>query len=57
MSISHLVSTLSQKGATPLSIASEKGHTATVDLLLRNGADPNKSRKVSEAMLLETHCT
>ena len=37
----------SQDGATPLFIASEKGHSTIVDLLLRHEADPNIARNVS----------
>lgn len=32
-----------QDGATPLLISSQEGHGACVDLLLENGADPNRS--------------
>ena len=37
----------SQDGATALNIASQNGHTSAVDVLLRNGADPNIARVVS----------
>ena len=36
-----------QDGNTPLIMASQNGHTITVDVLLRNGADPNIARNVS----------
>ena len=36
-----------QDGHTPLIMASQEGHTSTVDVLLRNGADPNIARNVS----------
>ena len=44
--IVHL-SIVSQDGATPLNIASQEGHTKVVDVLLKNGADPNLSNAVS----------
>ena len=37
---------LTQDGATPLYIASEKGHSDTVNTLIRNGANINQSTKV-----------
>ena len=36
-----------QDGATPLSMASQNGHTSVVDVLLRHGADPNLAKAVS----------
>ena len=36
-----------QDGNTPLFMASQNGHTSTVDVLLRNGADSNIARNVS----------
>ena len=36
----------SQDGVTPLYMASQEGHTTTVDVLLRQGADPNIANKV-----------
>ena len=42
----HL-STVSQDGATPLLMASEYVHLKVVDVLLKNGADPNLARQVS----------
>ena len=44
--------THSQDGATALSMASENGHASTVNVLLRNGADPNIVDKVSALCLL-----
>ena len=44
--IAQLSSTL-QDGFTPLYVASDKGHTSIVDVLLRNGADPNLAVTVS----------
>ena len=44
--IAHLSSTL-QDGYTPLYVASQNGHTSIVDVLLRNGADPNLALTVS----------
>ena len=41
------LSSLLQDGDTALSMASHNGHTSTVDVLLRNGADPNIARSVS----------
>ena len=37
---------LTQDGATPLFIASERGHSDVVNILIRNGADVNKSMEV-----------
>ena len=37
-----------QDGHTPLVVASQEGHSATVDVLLRCGADPNIARYVSQ---------
>ena len=36
-----------QDGSTPLCMASQKGHTSIVEVLLRNGADPNVATTVS----------
>ena len=44
--IAHLSSTL-QDGFTPLYMASGNGHTSIVDVLLRNGVDPNLAVTVS----------
>ena len=44
--------THSQDGVTALYMASQKGHSSTVDVLLRNGADPNIVDKVSALCLL-----
>ena len=41
----------SQNGATALFVASQNGHTSTVDVLLRNGADPNIAKKVSASVV------
>ena len=35
-----------QTGATPLYIASEKGHTDVVNILIKGGADVNLARNV-----------
>ena len=37
---------LTQTGATPLYIASGKGHSDVVNILIKNGADINLARKV-----------
>ena len=37
-----------QEEGTPLFVASQNGHSATVDVLLRCGADPNIARNVSQ---------
>ena len=37
-----------QEGGTPLYFASQNGHSATVDVLLTCGADPNIARNVSQ---------
>ena len=36
-----------QDGTTPLFMASQEGHVSIVDILLRNGADPNLAKTVS----------
>ena len=36
-----------QDGTIPLYMASQKGHVSIVDILLRNGADPNLADTVS----------
>ena len=41
----------SQVGKTPLYVASEKGHTGIVELLLQHNADPNISEEVSHSMM------
>ena len=33
-------------------MASQKGHTTTVDLLLKHGVDPNIADEVSEALFV-----
>ena len=37
---------LAQTGATPLFIASQKGHSEVVKILIKNGADVDLARKV-----------
>ena len=37
---------LTQTGATPLFIASQKGHIEVVNILIRNGANINLAKKV-----------
>ena len=37
---------LTQNGATPLFIASQKGHSDVVNILIRNGADVNMAKEV-----------
>ena len=41
------LSTVSQDDATPVFVASQEGHTQVVDILIRNGADPNLADTVS----------
>ena len=47
-------SSLSQDGVTPLIIASQKGHSDVVNILLRNGADVNLALNVSNDMITLT---
>ena len=42
----NILSSTAQNGTSPLFIASQKGHTQIVELLLRKGADPNLTRTV-----------
>ena len=42
----NILSSTAQDGISPLYIASQNGHTQTVELLLREGADPNLTDKV-----------
>ena len=42
----HVIIPPTQDSATPLYIASEKGHRAIVNILIRNGADINLARNV-----------
>ena len=54
ISLSYMIvhlSTISQDGISPLFMASQMGHTKTVNILLKNGADPNLARTVSIAMI------
>lgn len=39
--MSAVVSSTLQNGLTPLYVASQEGHTAVVDTLLKSRADPN----------------
>ena len=41
-----LITPLTQDGATPLCVASWKGHSDVVNILLRNGADINLAWQV-----------
>lgn len=36
-----VLSSIAQKGVSPLYAASQSGHTEVVDILLKSGADPN----------------
>lgn len=47
MILSTSMFTDSQDGRTALFMASQAGHISTVDVLLRNGADPNITSTVS----------
>ena len=42
----HVIVPLTQDGTTPLFIASERGHSDVVNVLIRNGADINLARNV-----------
>ena len=53
ISLCHTFS-YTQDGATPLYVACQNGHTQTVDVLLKNGANVNLSRTVS---LINHLCT
>ena len=46
ISLCHSFSS-TQNGGTPLYVACQNGHTQTVDVLLRNGANPNLTLTVS----------
>ena len=50
----QFASSLSQDGATPLIIASQKGHSDVVNILLRSGADVNLACNVSNDMIMLT---
>ena len=43
----HILSSTIQDGDTPLYYASQEGHTSIVEVLLRNGANPNLATTVS----------
>ena len=45
-SVGSSLITLTQDGATPLYIASQEGHSDTVNTLIRNGANVNQPMKV-----------
>ena len=47
----HVIIPLPQNGATPLIIASQKGHSDVVTILLRNGAGVDVARNVSHLMI------
>ena len=51
----HIIIPLTQDGATPLYIASEKGHRDIVNILIRNGADINLARNVWRYNVPYTH--
>ena len=42
----NILSSTAQNGSSPLYRASQNGHTQIVELLLREGADPNLTRTV-----------
>ena len=46
ISLCHTFSS-TQNGGTPLYVACQNGHTQTVDVLLKNGANPNLTLTVS----------
>ena len=46
ISLYHTFSS-TQDGVTPLYVACQNGHTQTVDVLLKNGANPNLTLTVS----------
>ena len=47
-----IVSFIAQDGITSLDIASERGHTEVVDVLLKHGADPNLACRVCRVVTL-----
>ena len=46
-----ILSSTVQDGESSLYIASQKGHTEIVEVLLKKGADPNLTRKVCGLVL------
>ena len=50
----HVIVPLTQTGATPLFIASQKGHTDIVNILIRNGACVNMAKKVRIILSVRT---
>ena len=51
----HFIIPLTQTGETPLFMASQKGHSEVVNILIRNGADINLARNVWRYNVPYTH--
>ena len=51
----HVIIPLTQTGETPLFVASEKGHSEVVNILIRNGADINLACNVWRYNVPYTH--
>ena len=51
----HVIIPLSQDGVTPLFMASQKGHSEVVNILIRDGADINLARNVWRYNVPYTH--
>lgn len=54
-SISHLLPASLQDGGTALTVASQYGHTKTVDTLLKNGANVHDRLNVTSPVVPHQH--
>ena len=50
----HVTIPLTQDGATPLYMASQKGHSDVVNILISNGADVNIAKEVMHSAVVIT---